>query len=235
MDMPSPRQHQIQRLPQIPNCRQTLSGWAWELLRTYPNLHRPKAGNLLQLFGHSHSSRTFQSQPEQKNGSGNTKEESKLNKAIHHHHHQQPGRPPMPTKIPEGLKYRMKSKAPHKKCSVCGTSVAIRKTVCPCGFEFPKKAKPTKQAGPGTEEVEVTFDGWKIVPARSRKQTCGMCRTKMKGGMKGWHTAYSDGDSYWWCERCETDANFISPVVTTTSTVEELKAAWMEMRRSRKH
>lgn len=87
----------------------------------------------------------------------------------------------MPTKIPEGLRHRMKSKT---------------ETI----------QEP--------EEIEMTFEGWKIVPPRSRKLTCGMCRIKMKGGMKGWHHAYSDGDSYWWCERCMTDDDYISPVVT---------------------
>ena len=135
----------------------------------------------------------------------------------------------MPTKIPEGLRFRVaKHKAPQKRCPVCETFISIRKKACPCGFEFPKKEKPTKQAGPGTEEVEVTFNGWKTVPDRSRKLTCGLCRTKMKGGMRGWHTAYSDGDSSWWCERCETDDDYIAPGVTTCHTVEELKAAWME-------
>lgn len=97
----------------------------------------------------------------------------------------------MPTKIPEGLRHRMKSKSDDP------------------------------------QEVESTFEGWKIVPVRSRKLTCGICRTKMKSGMKGWHHAYSDGDSYWWCERCMTDDDHIVPGVTTCYTVEELKAAWL--------
>lgn len=111
----------------------------------------------------------------------------------------------MPTKIPEGLKHRIKNKAPRKKCSMCGTSVAIRKTVCPCGFEFPKKAKTTKQSELGTEKVDCLFDGWTTVPPRSRKLTCGMCRKKMKGGMKGWLSAFTDGEEYWWCETCLED------------------------------
>ena len=109
-------------------------------------------------------------------------------------------------------------KAPEKTCPECKTALHVRKRACPCGYEFPKKKKAAKSEREESirevEEVEVVFDGWKTVPPRSRKLTCGMCRTKMKGGMKGWHTSYNDGDKYWWCVRCMTDDNYISPVVS---------------------
>ena len=109
-------------------------------------------------------------------------------------------------------------KAPEKKCPECKTALHVRKRSCSCGYEFPKKAKVAKSEREQNireiEETEVLFDGWKTVPPRSRNLTCGMCRIKMKGGMKGWHTSYNDGDKYWWCERCMTDDTYISPVVS---------------------
>ena len=113
-------------------------------------------------------------------------------------------------------------KAPEKKCPECKTSLHVRKRACPCGYEFPKKEKPVESEREENileiEEVERIFEGWKRVPPRSRNITCGLCRIKMKGGDLGWHHAYSDGDKYWWCERCETDDDYISDVVTVCRT-----------------
>ena len=109
-------------------------------------------------------------------------------------------------------------KAPTKTCPNCKGDVHVRKRECTWGYEFPKKEKKEKvESSPSREEqleVELTFQGWKRVPPRSRNITCGLCREKMRGGDLGWHHAYSDGDKYWWCKRCETDDNYISPVVT---------------------
>ena len=107
-------------------------------------------------------------------------------------------------------------KAPEKSCPKCKKTLHVRKRECACGHKFPKKKKKEKREPVSIDplEVEVLFDGWKKVPPRSRKLTCGMCRRKMKGGMLGWHTSYNDGDKYWWCERCMTDDDYVSPVVS---------------------
>lgn len=101
---------------------------------------------------------------------------------------------------------RIMGKAPEKKCPECGIALHVRKRACPCGYEFPKKEKVVRsKRGENTreaEETEVLFEGWKKVPPRSRKLTCGLCRKKMKGGGLGWHASYDDGDKYWWCEKC---------------------------------
>jgi DNA-directed RNA polymerase subunit M/transcription elongation factor TFIIS len=112
-------------------------------------------------------------------------------------------------------------KAPEKNCPECKTALHVRKIECTCGYEFPKKknkkkAKKSKREEniSDLEEVEMVFEGWKKVPPRSRNITCGLCRKKMKGGDLGWHHAYDDGDKFWWCKRCETDDDYISPVVS---------------------
>ena len=104
-------------------------------------------------------------------------------------------------------------KAPEKNCPKCKKTLHVRKRACPCGYEFPK-AKKKRAAKPKTieqEEVRTLFEGWKKVPPRSRKLTCGLCRRKMKGGMLGWHCSYNDGEKYWWCDRCiKEDEDYVS-------------------------
>ena len=90
---------------------------------------------------------------------------------------------------------------PEKQCPDCGDKVHVRKRECACGFVFPIKAKKSKSRETNPD-AEYTFNGWKKVPARSRGLKCGLCSTKMKGGMIGWHSAFDDGEKYWWCERC---------------------------------
>ena len=97
---------------------------------------------------------------------------------------------------------------PEKKCGDCGLSVHVRRRECDCGYVFPmakkskRKARDT-QVDPNT--VDYVFDGWKKVPARTRLQKCGTCSKKMKGGMIAWHSSYTDGEKYWWCESCLKD------------------------------
>lgn len=95
-------------------------------------------------------------------------------------------------------------KSPEKKCPKCKVILHVRKKECICGHKFPKskKKKAIKPSIIEQEDVETLFEGWKKVPARSQKLTCGLCRKKMKGGMNGWHHSFSDGDKYWWCELC---------------------------------
>ena len=96
---------------------------------------------------------------------------------------------------------------PEKLCPDCGLSLHVRKRECSCGFVFPFKKKKTKREKSLVEQIEVDykFNGWKKVPPRSRMLTCGLCRRKMKGGMRGWHSSYTDGDKFWWCEKCYED------------------------------
>ena len=94
---------------------------------------------------------------------------------------------------------------PEKTCPDCQARVHVRKRVCPCGFVFPKAKKKAQRAAVEPQDAEYTFNGWKRVPARTRLAKCGTCTRKMKGGMIGWHSAYNDGDKYWWCEVCLKD------------------------------
>jgi len=96
-------------------------------------------------------------------------------------------------------------KAPEKKCNDCGMSVHVRKRECSCGFVFPYKERKVVQEDYDPHDIEYTHNNWKKVPPRSRGLTCGTCRKKLKGGMLGWHSAYTDGDKYWWCENCFKD------------------------------
>jgi hypothetical protein len=107
-------------------------------------------------------------------------------------------------------------KSPEKNCPKCKTSLHVRKRECPCGHEFPKTRKKRKHKKGDKEVAEVTvlFEGWKTVPPRSRKLTCGLCRKKMTSGMLGWLSSFSDGEKYWWCERCIKDDNYVSKVAT---------------------
>ena len=93
---------------------------------------------------------------------------------------------------------------PEKVCPDCGVSVHVRKRECLCGFVFPRKKKVSKKkkALDKDAEVDYKFNGWKKVPPNSRMLSCGLCRRKMKGGMLGWHSAYTDGEKFWWCEKC---------------------------------
>jgi len=108
-------------------------------------------------------------------------------------------------------------KAPEKTCPECKTALHVRKRSCTCGYEFPKKEKKAKRGEDTNQEqieVQLLFEGWKVVPPRARMISCGMCRIKMKGGTKGWHESFDDGDKYWWCERCITDDNYIARTAT---------------------
>lgn len=92
---------------------------------------------------------------------------------------------------------------PEKSCPDCGTKVHVRKRECVCGFVFPRKEKRKKKNKDIPQsEVEYVYNGWKKVPARTRLAKCGLCPTKMKGGMLGWHSSFTDGEKYWWCEKC---------------------------------
>ena len=102
---------------------------------------------------------------------------------------------------------------PDKVCPDCGLSLHVRKRECSCGFVFPFKKKKTtkkKKALDKHAEVDYKFNGWKKVPPNSRMLSCGLCRRKMKGGMLGWHSAYTDGEKFWWCEKCYGEDQYIT-------------------------
>jgi hypothetical protein len=98
---------------------------------------------------------------------------------------------------------------PEKLCPDCGLNVHVRKRECSCGFIFPFKAKSKSKSKSKSRDAykdpEVLFDGMKMVPKRSRMLSCGLCRKKMSGGMRGWLLSLDDGDKYWWCEKCYED------------------------------
>ena len=94
---------------------------------------------------------------------------------------------------------------PNKICPDCTKSVHVRVRQCECGFVFPKKEKKKSRREINPADVQYTFNGWKKVPARTRKAKCGTCSRKMKGGMLGWHSSYDDGEKYWWCDNCLKD------------------------------
>tara|TARA_R100000664_G_scaffold16600_2_gene25383 strand:+ start:13522 stop:13908 length:387 start_codon:yes stop_codon:yes gene_type:complete len=104
---------------------------------------------------------------------------------------------------------------PEKKCPDCNKSQHVRVRECACGYIFPRKTKKSNKEL-SQHDVDYVFNGWKVVPARTRNAKCGLCSKKMKGGMNSWHSSYTDGEKYWWCEKCwnryETKE---SPVKTT--------------------
>ena len=93
---------------------------------------------------------------------------------------------------------------PEKACPDCGQKPHVRVRECVCGFVFPRKTKKVKQEI-NPHDVEYVFNDWKRVPARTRLAKCGTCTKKMKGGMVAWHSSYTDGEKYWWCESCLKD------------------------------
>ena len=97
-------------------------------------------------------------------------------------------------------------KSPEKKCADCGKAVHVRKRECSCGFVFPYKERKKKVVEDyNPQDIDYIYDNLKIVPPRTRNAKCGTCRTKMKGGMLGWHSSFTDGDKYWWCDKCLKD------------------------------
>ena len=96
---------------------------------------------------------------------------------------------------------------PEKLCPDCGNKVHVRVRTCACGFAFPiKQSKKRKVKNDiAQQDVEFVFDGWKRVPPRTRLAKCGTCTKKIKGGMVAWHSSYTDGEKYWWCESCLKD------------------------------
>jgi|TARA_Y100000817_G_scaffold121373_1_gene95114 hypothetical protein len=93
---------------------------------------------------------------------------------------------------------------PEKACPDCGQKQHVRVRECVCGFVFPRKEKKVKK-DVDPHDVDYVFNGWKRVPARTRLAKCGTCSKKMKGGMVAWHSSFTDGDKYWWCESCLKD------------------------------
>lgn len=68
------------------------------------------------------------------------------------------------------------------------------------------------------QEEEDTNLTWKKVPARKRNPTCGICRTKLKGGTWHWYYKNDDGEIYWWCYKCMASVDCLP-------TKEEMKRA----------
>ena len=83
---------------------------------------------------------------------------------------------------------------PEKKCPDCNKSQHVRVRECACGYIFPRKTKKSNKEL-SQHDVDYVFNGWKVVPARTRNAKCGLCSKKMKGGMNSWHSSYTDGEN----------------------------------------